>query len=469
MRPYFTLLIGLISLVGWSQEPPANPGSVLRFEEYMAYVKQHHPLVRQAELQLNEGEATLLRARGGFDPKLEADLDRKKFEGTEYYNELNTTFTIPTWYGIEFKANFEENSGDFLNPDLSVPEGGLYSAGVSFSVAQGFWINERMATLRKARFFREQSRAERDLLVNTVLTEASKAYFTWLEASNEQAIYSRFVSNAEIRLDGVKQGVIAGEQAAIDSVEARIAVQNRRLSMEAAQLKRQKAALELSNFLWLNDVPMEVQDGVLPEMPNTQSVRTSLMITDTVLVNAWEAHPKLRSLDFKIKGLSVDRSLKRNKLLPRLDVQYNFLSTEATPLTNYNTANYKAFVNFSLPLFLRKERGNLKLANIKLQDANLDRMSSSLVIRNKIDAAGVEIASLERQNDLVRNIVRDYEQLVRAEERKFFVGESSLFLINSRERSLIDAQLKENKLSIDSFNAIVKLFQAMGLAPEVGS
>ena len=469
MRTFFITLFGLLTLMGWSQEFPVDPSMVLRFEEYMGYVKKYHPLVKQAELQLSEGEATLLRARGGFDPKIEADLDRKKFKGTEYYNELNATFKIPTWYGIEFKANFEENSGDFLNPDLSVPEGGLYSAGVSFSVAQGFWINERMATLRKARFFREQSRAERDLLVNTVLTEASKAYFTWLEASNEQAIYSRFVRNAEIRLDGVKQGVIAGEQAAIDSVEARIAVQNRRLSMEAAQLKRQKAALELSNFLWLNDVPMEIQDGVRPEIPTTENVRASLMISDSLLADAWATHPKLRSLDFKIKGLRVDRSLKRNKLLPRLDVQYNFLSAEATPPNNYNTANYKAFVNFSLPLFLRKERGDLKLANIKLQDANLDRMSSSLAIRNKIDAAGVEIASLERQNDLVRNIVRDYEQLVQAEERKFFLGESSLFLINSRERSLIDVQLKENKISIDSFKAAVNLFQALGLAPEAGS
>ena len=468
MRTLFITIFCFVTLLGWSQDS-STADNVLRFEEYMAYVKKYHPLVKQAELQLSQGEATLLRARGGFDPKIEADLDRKKFEGTEYYNELNATFKIPTWYGIEFKANFEENTGDFLNPDLSVPEGGLYSAGVSFSVAQGFWINERMATLRKARFFREQSRADRDLLVNAVLVEASKAYFNWLQATNEQGIYSRFLRNAAIRLDGVKQGVIAGEQAPIDSVEARIAVQNRKLSLEAANLKQQKAALELSNFLWVDDVPMEVQDGVVPGLPSSEDVRASLMIPDTLLQEAWEIHPKLRSLDFKIKGLTVDRSLKRNKLLPRLDVQYNFLSTEATPFNTFNTANYKAFVNFSVPLFLRKERGDLRLAKIKLQDANLDLMSSSLSIRNKIDAAGIEIASLEEQNDLVRGIVRDYEQLVQAEERKFFLGESSLFLINSRERRLIDAQLKENKLSIDSFKAIVKLFQAMGLAPEAGS
>lgn len=469
MRAIFILIFGLATLLTWSQDPQAGPGSVLRFEEYMGYVKKHHPMVKQAELQLNAGEATLLRARGGFDPKIEADLDRKKFKGTEYYNELNATFKIPTWYGIEFKANFEENSGDFLNPDLNVPEGGLYSAGVSFSVAQGFWINERMATLRKARFFREQSRADRDLMVNAILAEASLAYFKWLEAANERDIYSRFLENATIRFEGVKKGVVAGEQAPIDSVEAKIAVQNRKLSLEAASLKQQKAALALSNFLWINNIPMEIQDEVLPEVPSEASIRTSLILSDTLAASNLEEHPKLRSLDFKIRGLRVDRSLKRNKLLPRLDVQYNFLSTEATPLSTFNTANYKAFASFSVPLFLRKERGELKLANIKLSDANLDMMSSALAIQNKIDAANIEIASLATQNELVQAVVRDYEQLVRAEERKFFLGESSLFLINSRESSLIDAQLKENKLMVDKFNAYTKLFEALGRAPQVGS
>ena len=96
MRAIFILIFGLVTLLMWSQDPQADPGSVLRFEEYMGYVKKHHPMVKQAELQLNAGEATLLRARGGFDPKIEADLDRKKFKGTEYYNELNATFKIPT-------------------------------------------------------------------------------------------------------------------------------------------------------------------------------------------------------------------------------------------------------------------------------------------------------------------------------------------------------------------------------------
>ena len=83
--------------------------------------------MKQANLIINKSEAKLMKARGAFDPKLEVDYDRKKFKNTEYYDRLNASFKIPTWFGVELKGNFEENTGDFLNPQAFIPEDGLYS------------------------------------------------------------------------------------------------------------------------------------------------------------------------------------------------------------------------------------------------------------------------------------------------------------------------------------------------------
>ncbi|GAB5401674.1 MAG: TolC family protein [Aureisphaera sp.] len=437
---------------------------MLSYEEFIGYVKAHHPLMKQADLRLTEGEATLLRARGGFDPKIEVDYDRKQFKGTEYWDQLNATFKIPTWYGFEFKANFEQNSGDFLNREFFVPEDGLYSAGVSLDIARGFLINDRMASLRKAKFFMEQTKAERDLILNDLIFEATKSYLDWLEAYNEELIFSNFLSNAQQRFQGVKQSVEAGDKAAIDSTEARITLETRLLNLEAAKLKRLKAALKASNFLWLNEVPLEIQEGVFPNAPTVEIVRASLTldgITDTSVL--MENHPKLRSLDAKIDGLRVDRSLKRNKLLPKVNLEYNFLTPDVNELSGLNTADYKGGITFQMPLFLRKERGDARLANLKLKDANLDRMNTSLKLQNTIAATNQEISSLEKQQNLIVSIVSDYEKLVRAEERKFELGESSLFLINAREQKLIESRLKKNSLEIKSLKATVGLYNALGL------
>ena len=443
--------------------------TIFSFEEFLGYVKKHHPLVKQANLTLNVGEANLLSARGGFDPKIEVDYTTKEFKNTEYYDELNATFKIPTWYGVEFKANFENNTGDFLNPNMTVPEGGIYSAGVSISLAQGLLMNDRMASLKKARFFQDQTKADRDLLVNQLLYDASIAYFKWLQAYNEEQIYINFLSNASVRLNAVKRSFEQGDKAAIDTLEAKITVQNWLLGQKAAELKRQKARLYASTYLWLDDVPLEFEDSVIPQLPSKDLLSSSLSLqaisADSLLVSD---HPKLRSLDFKMESLEVDRRLKSNKLLPKLDFQYNFLASDVEQQYLFNTSNYKAMVNFRMPIFLRKERGDLKLSKLKLQDINYEISASTLSIKNNITAVKTEIVSLNDQEGIIQSIVEDYKVLLTGEERKFFLGESSLFLINSREQSLITSQLKENEITVKRLSAMAKLFNVMGRVPEVG-
>jgi outer membrane protein TolC len=459
----FGLLFLSLNLFGQDTDP-----LTLNFREYLGYVKKYHPIAKQAELVLAIGEANLMKARGGFDPKVEVDYDRKNFKGTEYYDRLNATFKIPTWYGIELKGNFEQNEGNFLNPDETLPDDGLYSAGVSFSLGRGFLANDRMATLRKAKFFREQTLADRDLLVNTILYDASVAYFDWLRAYNDREIYLRFLDNARIRFEGIRERAIAGDLASIDTVEAKIAYQNRALGLTQAEVELRNKALELSNFLWMpNDVPVELKEEVVPDTALQGEIDIALEILGLPLDSfTIENHPKIVSLGLKIDQLTIDKRLKTSELLPKIDVEYNFLTETPELLNSLEGENYKGGVNISLPLFLRKERGELKLAKFKLRDAQFEYASASVTIANKVLAIYNELDSYEEQNRLVFDIVGNYRALLDGEERKFSFGESSLFLINSRESNLIDARLKQNELQNKFFTAKAKLFQSLAINPE---
>ena len=140
MRVFIIIITALLNGLVSAQDS----ASAITLAEYLGYVKTYHPIVKQANLIINESEAKLMKSRGGFDPKLEVDYDRKTFKNTEYYDKLNAAFKIPTWYGVELKGNFEENTGDFLNPEASIPDNGLYSVGVSVSLAQGLFINKHV-------------------------------------------------------------------------------------------------------------------------------------------------------------------------------------------------------------------------------------------------------------------------------------------------------------------------------------
>jgi outer membrane protein TolC len=461
----YILLFILISL---SIKAQNNIDEVLRFDEFLAYVKKYHPIVKQANLIINKSEAELLSARGGFDPKIEVDYDRKKFKNTEYYDKLNAAFKIPTWYGIELKANFEENQGDFLNPEASLPEDGLYSAGISFSVAQGFLINKRMADIKQAKLFINQAKADRDIEVNTILYQASLAYFNWLQAYNETLVFQDFLKNAETRFKAVKQNVNLGESAAIDSVEARITVYDRSLNFEKTKVNLMKSRLELSNFLWLNDVPVELQETMIPDTNTEALINQTLSISEFNINNFnIETHPKLQSLNYKYQSLNIDRRLKSNMLLPKIDLQYNFLSETPDVVSSFNTTSYKTGVTMSFPLFLRKERGQLKLSKLKMEDTNLEIASVKINVGNKIKALQSELDSFIIQNDITSKMVIDYELMLKAEERKFNIGESSLFLVNSRESKLIDVKLKAIELQNKFFSTKALLFNKLAVNPNL--
>ena len=186
-----------------------------------------------------------MKARGAFDPKIEVDYNKKQFKNTEYYNKLNTSFKIPTWYGIELKGNFEENTGAYLNPENNIPEGGLYSVGISVPLAQGLLTNKRMAMLRQAKLFTKQAEADKQLFVNHILYQATVAYFNWLQTYNEKLVYQDFLANAEMRFNGIKKSYKLGDKPAIDTVEAHIALNNRKLNLEKSKIKYVKASLEL--------------------------------------------------------------------------------------------------------------------------------------------------------------------------------------------------------------------------------
>lgn len=419
-----------------------NPNNEFSYNEFLGYVKKYHPLVKNADLEITRAQANLMMARGGFDPKIEVDFDKKQFKDKEYYSILNSSFKIPTWYGIEVKAGFDNNEGIYLNPQNTVPNQGLTSFGISVPLGQGLLINQRMADVRKAKMQVQLSQAERKLEAIAVLYDASIAYFNWKRNYDEVQLYKVYQKNAQIRFKGIESLIQQGDKPAIDSVEVGIIVKNRTLSLEDSELKLAKAKLELSNYLWLdNSIPLELSDALIPENKLAATIQETLRTNDLQNQDfSITNHPKINALERKIDMLNVDRKLKANALLPKIDLSYSYLS-EPSYIDNYQFNDYKIGVNFAFPLFLRKERGGLKLAQFKVQEIQYVLSLERVQLTNKITAQKTEITSLTKQRNLIEGLVKNNETMLQSEERLFSFGESSLFLINTRENNLVSAQL----------------------------
>lgn len=453
------ILLLLCVLKTFGQE---NSPLEFSYNEFLGYVKKYHPLVKNANLELNKAQANLMMARGGFDPKIEVDFSKKQFKDSDYYSILNSSFKIPTWYGIEIKASFDNNEGIYLNPENSVPNQGLTSLGIFVPLGQGLFINQRMADVRKAKMQIQLSNAERRLQAISILYDGSVAYFNWKKNYNEVQLYENYLKNAKIRFKGIQSLIQQGDKPAIDSIEAGIIVKNRLLSLEDSRLKLNKAKLELSNFLWLeNNIPLELSDELIPEEKLELTIQETLKTNDLLnsefsIVN----HPKINALQSKIDILNVDRKLKANMLLPKIDLGYSYLS-EPSYFDNYQFEDYKIGLNFYFPLFLRKERGSLKLAKFKVQETEFALALEKVQLTNKINAQKIEIASILKQKELIKELVEDNNVMLNSEERLFSFGESSMFLINSRENNLVTAQLSFIAIENRYFISNSELFKIM--------
>lgn len=453
------LIFLLFNFTGFGQNIVSKE---LTYNEFLGYVKKYHPLIKSSLLEISTAQANLMAARGAFDPKIEVDFEQKKFKNSEYYSNLNSSFKIPTWYGIEVKAGFDNSEGIYTNPENTLPNQGLTSLGISIPLGQGLFINQRMADLRKAKLQINLSKSEQRLQAIAVLYDASIAYFNWKKNYDETMLYETYLKNAQIRFTGVKSLIEQGDKPAIDSIEAGILVKNRILNLEDSRLKLNKARLDLSNFLWLeNNIPLELAEDLIPEKDLIKNIEETLKTNDLLSAEVNLAtHPKINALQNKVDILTVDKKLKANLLLPKIDVGYSYLS-EPSAFDNYRLQDYKVGLNFYFPLFLRKERGNLKIAKFKVQEAQFNLDLERVQLKNKISAQQIEIRSLQKQTEVIIDLVKDYSTMLTSEERLFSFGESSIFLINSRENTLVTSQLSEINIKNRYFISNAELFKIM--------
>ncbi|MBK9336910.1 MAG: TolC family protein [Lewinellaceae bacterium] len=164
-----------------------------------------------------------------------------------------------------------------------------------------------------------------------------------------------------------------------------------------------------------------------------------------LLQTALRRHPALRLYDAKLRLLNVERRLKTEKRKPVLDLGYQllgdgwqFFSTPGVEGPGVLANDIKWSVRFSYPILNRKARGDWQMTQVKIAQTDLDLGQKRLEIENKVRQYLNEINTLAGQVALYRDIAANYRALLDGENEKFRFGESSVFLINTREQRWLE-------------------------------
>jgi len=450
-------LLQLFSCVVFGQL--ITPGSVL------LQVLENHPRSTQAEIKLRSADAYFMKAKGSFDPSVNSSFDNKNFDNKEYFRSFNGELRVPTWYGLDFKAGYESHRGDFLNPENNTPTGGLYYLGASLPLGRGLFIDDRRTMVKEARVGQEIAKTDRDLINNQLLFESMYAYWTWFVAFYNKRVFEDALVNAEERYEGIRKDALAGDRAAIDTVEAAIQIQNIKVNLNVANNELMQRQLEFSNYFWnQNQVNYNVDSDDFP-IDIDQAVTYSQNINQNIAVdNLIRNHPFLQRLSLDNKQLEIINRNLRDRLKPDVFLNFNPLvqATGNPALATNLLNNYKWGINFYYPLFLRKERADIKINELKISETQIKLTEQEVDILNDIRQQIAEWNATSEQVLLNEEAVRLYKNMLDAERRLFSIGESSLFLINTREQVYINALIKLNETIAKNNIAYNKIFYYAG-------
>ncbi len=425
---------------------------------YLDWVKQYHPIIQRANLLSPIAEAYQLKARGGFDPKVEGRIQQKSFDGKNYFTIGETGLKIPTWLGAEVKAGYNWTNGVFLNQENTLPSNGQAYVGVKWALGRGLMIDERRATIQKAEVIAAVNETAQQQILNDLLLDAGKAYWKWVKSYNEVRIYQQALDLSKERLKGIRSSFLQGDKPAIDTLESLIQVQDRTLALQEVMVNYENQGRILSNFLWYeNELPVEISDLLRPPFYEEIILLENDMDIENIVQNLSANHPTLLQYQLKLEQLSIDRQLKKEQLKPQIDLELNLLADgfdfvneptefEGNALNSLLTENYKAGINVSMPIFNRKAKGDLELVDLKLVATNYQFRQKGQELKNKIINYQSLLLNTRQQVVINQSVVTNYKSLLNAENEKFRFGESSIFLLNNREQKLISAQLKLVKL-----------------------
>lgn len=462
IRKFFLYAFWLYALRADAQ----SADTLLEVKQFLSLVREFHPVVKQANLVPVKARFDLRAERGNFDPKLRADLTEKRFDSKEYWNALDAHLKIPAWIG-EFKAGYERARGDFLNPMNRIPEAGLWYAGYSLPLGAGLLMDERRNTLRQAQQYVIASEAEQLKLVNKFLTEAASDYWQWYFTYKQLAFVEEGYRLAEVRFEAIRDLFKNGNMSALDTVEAYTNFLQREIQRRQAQLDFRNARLVVSRHLWSAEgQPLELDSIVRPAFLRAEEYLPTLATLDTLQQFARNAHPEIRKLEARLSQLDFERRFRLEMLKPEFTLNYNFLRGPGAtgPIDQALLMNnYKFGITAGMPLLYRKERGKLQGTRTLIRMTGWERDDTRRVVVTELQMNYNTLLNTYTMLTSQYKLVEAYSTMVSGEQQRFTNGESSVFLINTRENTLVSAGVKLAELEMKYAKSIAYLYQSAGL------
>lgn len=428
--------------------PPSisSQGQPFSLDFFLKAVERNYPKLKSADAEKRISNAKRLEKAGAFDPVLTSVNEYLRVQDSfipgkpknAVHNESRVD--LLTRSGIKLFTGARLNPNDTKTPFVPTGRAGEYYGGVAVPLLRGLRINEKKAAEDQAKLGEPLAGHVFASTRLELLLKAAASYWEWVGAKARIDISRNLLNLAQARVSQIKRRVDKGDLPALDVAESEQEIHRREAALVKSEREFQKYSLLLSVFLWDesgNPAPVPTEKGVPPLEPEPSKISEAEWSEGRK--RAIELRPELKRIAMEREQARVDLRLAENMMLPVMDA---YLAQGADTGTQGIGPVVRGGVSLSVPLRQRTARGLVQSAKLKIQKLTFDETVEKQRIQAEVDDAVSAVnTSCERWNATLLE-VKKAKQVENGERLRFGSGDSTLFLVNQRERASAEAQMR---------------------------
>ncbi|GAO53256.1 TolC family protein [Novosphingobium sp. MD-1] len=419
-----------------------QPSTPLTLDEVLRSSARAAPDIVAALARVRQAEGRALSAEGAFDTVFSVDA-RSRLAGYYDGSEVTGKAERPlTGNGGYLYGQYRNSRGDFpiYEDKAYTNQLGEVKIGALYALLRDRMIDARRSTAQLAGNDIDIARFETRATAIGVQARAIEAYQKWVESGLKLQAYQALYDIAVERGNGIRRQVQLGAKPEILLTENEANMVKREALVAQARQEFRAAANKLS--LYYRDA------AGLPVLVDADRLPPSAAAFDGMNVDPFfeiEERPDFGILLEEIEQASVKLALAENDLRPRLDLKGEIAKDIGSAgAGGYSRSPLEVVfgVSLTVPLQNRKARGKLTESRAKLDELSVKQRYLAEKIRAEVAGIGIEVDTARALADATRRQVALADRLAEAERRRFALGSSDFFLVNSREEAATDAAVK---------------------------
>ncbi|MBH0112673.1 TolC family protein [Novosphingobium sp. YJ-S2-02] len=415
---------------------------VLTLDEVLDASAATAPQIIAALTRTRQAEARALSAQGAFDTVFSAEGTSRVegyYDGSEVHGEAKQPLSTNGGY-VYGKYRASRGSFPVYEDEKYTNKLGELKVGALYSLLRDRLIDARRSKTMLAANDIDIARFEAQATAIGVQARAAAAYQKWVSAGLKLRAYEELLALAETRNRAITRQVQLGARPEILLVENEQNLVKRTALVVQAEQDFRAAANGLSLYYRdANGTPRIVGPERLPESIGAFSAMA--LDADFTI----EDRPDMQILLEQIDQATTGLALAENDLRPRLDAfgeAGKDIGAEGLGGSSRTPFEVKLGFRFTVPLQNRAARGKLAEAEAKIDELSIKQDYLRDQIRAEVAGLGIAVEGARRLVDTStreRDLAR---RLAVAERRRFELGSSDFFLVNQREETATDAQVK---------------------------